>query len=333
MCEIIVRRFREFIRKYREINKIPYEETISVGVMVSGGLSSSVLLDVAAKCRIQSNLALVALYLSPIKENEPNQIQTDKLIDKMANILSVNLTLCYYQIDKIQGDTLDDYKNRLRHLALEDDLDLILTGEHFNDQVEEYLHVSLTGTDLETLSGMKFYTPVYNGKRTIYFGKPFLEFTRENLNNYAKSNVVYYVDDSERYNTESEHRKYLRNHVIPVIEEKYDTINIGTTITNIQKHLDRINQMNIELKIDITSGRWSANEFINLPIGNRVFIIREYMKQIHGFLINIRVIDELYQKLSDDFSRLTVHLGLNHMLTFDDGFIQYVSNRAFSEIA
>lgn len=89
-------------------------------------------------------------------------------------------------------------------------LDYIITAHHADDNLETFLINLTRGTGLEGLTGI----PKQNGKII----RPLLDFSRDEIVEYAKSNNVPWREDSS-----NESDKYLRNKlrhdVIPVLKE------------------------------------------------------------------------------------------------------------------
>ncbi|MFX5784993.1 tRNA lysidine(34) synthetase TilS, partial [Acinetobacter baumannii] len=88
----------------------------------------------------------------------------------------------------------------------------IATAHHANDNVETALMFFLRGTGIEGLTGI----PKTDTKRKII--RPLLPFTREQIQVYAATHKIDYVEDSS--NAKNNYtRNLLRNIVLPEIEK------------------------------------------------------------------------------------------------------------------
>ena len=88
-----------------------------------------------------------------------------------------------------------DYFNQI---AANEEFEYILTAHHKNDQFETFLINTLRGTGLKGLTGI----PAQNGKVI----RPLLDFSREDILNYARENNLKWREDASNQSTH-----YLRN--------------------------------------------------------------------------------------------------------------------------
>ena len=112
-------------------------------------------------------------------------------------------------------------------LAEQLQFDYILTAHHADDNLETFLINFTRGTGLEGLTGI----PEVNGK----FVRPFLPFSRLDIENYAKENSIKWRDDSSNAS-----KKYLRNKlrydVVPILKEINPSLlqSFQSTLNNLQ---------------------------------------------------------------------------------------------------
>jgi len=99
-------------------------------------------------------------------------------------------------------------------LAINTNNNLIITGHHFNDQIETAIFRLTRGIPLTNLKMKK-----YSGK--LY--RPFLNVTREDIELHVKLKKINYIQDETNLSSEYD-RNFIRNEIIPKLMERRNII-------------------------------------------------------------------------------------------------------------
>jgi tRNA(Ile)-lysidine synthase len=208
----IISRVKGTIERYQMI-----EPRDHIGVAVSGGVDSVVLLDVLTGLREELHISLVILHLNHgIRGDEAARDQ------RFVGALSKEYALPYFDKEtdvpsyiKEQSLSLQEAARELRYRFFEEamqthNLDKIAMGQTADDQAETVLMRFLTGGGTRGLKGIP---PI----REPYI-RPLVEVWREELLEYAQHKGLSFVQDSSNMN-----KAYLRNRIrhelLPTLKE------------------------------------------------------------------------------------------------------------------
>ncbi len=182
-------------------------------VAVSGGLDSVVL---AYLChQLGLNIALAHCNFN-LREKESDA--DEEFVLELADQLNVEVFVQNFDTNAYAEDNKTSIQMAARELRydwfyeLADQLnfDYILTAHHADDNLETFLINFTRGTGLKGLKGI----PVVNDKVV----RPFLSFSREDIETYARENHLTWREDSSNSS-----RKYLRNklrhEIVPILKE------------------------------------------------------------------------------------------------------------------
>ncbi|MDT0688208.1 tRNA lysidine(34) synthetase TilS [Salegentibacter sp. F188] len=180
---------------------------------VSGGLDSVVLAYLCKAAKLEFSIAHCNFNL----RGEESDGDEDFVID-LADELEVEVFIQNFDTEAFAEEAKISIQMAARELRynwfreLSDTLkfEYILTAHHANDELETFLINLVRGTGLEGLSGIL----IENDKIV----RPMLNFTRKEIETYARDNNIKWREDSSNAST-----KYLRNkirhNVVPVLEE------------------------------------------------------------------------------------------------------------------
>ncbi|TVZ14008.1 tRNA lysidine(34) synthetase TilS [Maribacter sp. MAR_2009_72] len=117
-----------------------------------------------------------------------------------------------------------------RKILGEQNISLLLTAHHANDNLETFLINLSRGSGIEGLTGIP--------AKTTYLRRPLLPFTREQLASYAQDNAIRWREDSSNADT-----KYLRNKIridlVPILKELHPTF--SENFKNTLRYLEQTN--------------------------------------------------------------------------------------------
>jgi tRNA(Ile)-lysidine synthase len=224
---------RRFCRRiYSAINApmwrgTPDDNYPDVIVACSGGLDSTVLAHAFAMAKIISPDVYdrpVLKRLAYVNHNLRPQEEIDRDIahvKKLGQALGYSTTdIIDVQVPKgnVQAEAREVRYDSLVTLARAWGSNTVLLGHHANDVAETKLWQFITGRYVDGISPISV-RPLEEGSSGVYFQRPLIEFTREELYDYAKIWQLDWVEDSSNAS-----RKYARNRIrqelIPWIENE-----------------------------------------------------------------------------------------------------------------
>ena len=195
----------------------------AIGVAYSGGLDSSVLLQVAKKYTAKHDIALHAFHIHHgISPNADAWLEHCRV--KCVS-LGVIFDSRHVNVEKKDKGGVEEAARNKRYAALGDlcrehHVSLLLTAHHQDDQAETVLLQLLRGTGVAGLSGMDIVNvaPDLLGDTNLVMVRPLLTLTREDLDCYAVSEGIAYIDDESNADTRYA-RNALRHKVMPSLAE------------------------------------------------------------------------------------------------------------------
>lgn len=194
----------------------PWRSAPSWCVALSGGLDSSVLLHLLADLRRHHDLPVLrALHvhhgLQVVADAWPAHCQ------RLCDSLGVELQVCPVQVE--EGASLEQSARNARYSAFIEALgagDVLLTGQHRDDQAETLLLRLLRGAGLRGLSAM----PVQRRLGAGELVRPLLEISRDQLLAYATEQGLQWIEDPSNGDTRFA-RNYLRHDVLPTLMARW----------------------------------------------------------------------------------------------------------------
>lgn len=180
---------------------------LTVGVAISGGRDSVALLHYL----FNQGVKVVAINVEHgIRAEE--SVRDSEFVASFCNSLGVKLYA--YNVDvptfaRENGYTLEQAGRILRYrifdkLLDDGECDLIALAHHLDDQIETVFMRILRGTGVRGLAGMKTLSGRYL--------RPFLKYSREDINEYVKSKGLQFVEDSTNKDT-AYTRNFLRGEI------------------------------------------------------------------------------------------------------------------------
>lgn len=307
----VEKEFISFISKLKsEINK----DKINVGILYSGGVDSTVLLYVANKYKDKLNLDITILHVVFDDFKDYEVIKTRA--ELFAKYFNNNLIINYCSLKDLNSRIKENARKAIKNIALESNCDIALSGHHANDQIETFLFRVFSRSSLEGLKGMEPLTTYRNNDKSILLGKPFLNIFKKDLYKYAYDNSLDFFEDETNLIDSISERNYIRNSIIPLVENRFRLNNILDVINLIKENID-LHKESLN-NIDIYKGEWDINGFINLSLENRVFVIREYFSKVFGYNLNKGKINELKNKLAKDLTNLYITIGNGFVVEYKD---------------
>ncbi|MCD5988120.1 tRNA lysidine(34) synthetase TilS [Pseudomonas sp. CDFA 553] len=218
----------------------PWRSAPAWYVGFSGGLDSTVLLHLLVELAKRENLPpLNAIHvhhgLQAVADAWPLHCQ------QVCDALGVPLRVISVQVKP--GASIEQAARDARYAAFSDLLaedEVLLTGQHQDDQAETLLFRLLRGAGVRGLAGM----PVSRTLGQGHLLRPLLSFSREELEAYASKHRLLWVEDPS--NEDSHYsRNYLRSQVLPVVKSRWPQATASMART--AAHLDEAQQLLEEL--------------------------------------------------------------------------------------
>lgn len=198
------------------LNLTPWLNAPAWYIAFSGGLDSTVLLHLLADyARNHPAPPLRAVHvhhgLQAAADAWPAHCKT------VCDALGIELDVIHVQVG--QGASLEQAARDARYAAFEKLLApgaVLFTGQHRDDQAETLLFRLLRGAGLRGLSAMPEVRPLGQGGLV----RPMLKLSRAQLQAYARSKGLVWVDDPTNTDTTFA-RNYLRSEVLPLLRQRW----------------------------------------------------------------------------------------------------------------
>ncbi|MFZ6644231.1 tRNA lysidine(34) synthetase TilS [Undibacterium sp. TJN25] len=193
----------------------------SIAVAYSGGLDSSVLLQLAREFCTSRGIDLFAFHVHHgISPNAGSWLLHCKA---QAMHAGIPFDSALIQVDSASGEGVEASARSGRYRALGDmcrarSIPLLLTAHHQDDQAETLLLQLLRGSGVAGLSGMDLYNkaPQLLGTDAVAIARPLLEQSRQALQEFATAREIPFVEDES--NADSKYaRNALRLQVMPIL--------------------------------------------------------------------------------------------------------------------
>ncbi|QAX82074.1 tRNA lysidine(34) synthetase TilS [Candidatus Pseudomonas adelgestsugas] len=185
-------------------------------IAFSGGLDSTVLLYFLATMAKTETLP----KLNVIHVNHGLQTAADAWLSHcqtVCNSLCVPLQVIHVQVQA--GASLECAARNARYKAFIEVTgvgEVLITGQHCNDQAETLLLQLLRGAGVRGLSAMPMYRQLAGG----HLVRPFLSISRAQLEAYANEYRLQWIEDNSNADTKFS-RNYLRHCIFPLLIERW----------------------------------------------------------------------------------------------------------------
>ncbi len=186
-------------------------------VAFSGGVDSRVLLELAAQYTKAHGIDCQAIHvhhgLSDNADHWAEQCQA------WCDDLSVPLAVERVSLDVHSGESIEKLARDARYDAFKLHIrqgDVLVTGQHIDDQVETFLLALKRGSGPKGLSSMAKVTP-FSG---AYIVRPMLSVTRSEIEAFARRMGLTWVEDESNQDVRFD-RNFIRHQVTPVLTDRW----------------------------------------------------------------------------------------------------------------
>jgi len=191
-------------------------------VAYSGGLDSTVLLHATAEVRGALDCAVHAVHLE--HGLHPDSAAWADHCRATCTALDVPLTERSLAIQRAAGESLEAVAREARQRAFAGLLtpgDVLVTGQHRDDQAETLLLALLRGSGPAGLAAMPVMADLGGGRLL----RPLLGFSRAELAAYARRTGLRWIDDPSNADTAFD-RNFLRLRVLPLLRGRWPSLDL-----------------------------------------------------------------------------------------------------------
>jgi tRNA(Ile)-lysidine synthase len=187
-------------------------------VAFSGGLDSTVLLHALATQRERHTLR--AIHINHGLHSDATQWQSH--CAQQAADLDIDFSSQTVSVPSNPEEGIESAARRVRYEALRDALrpsETLLTAHHADDQLETVLMALMRGSGVDGLAAM----PQCQRFGSGWHLRPLLEFTRDQLSQWACEQGIVWLDDPSNDSTRVD-RNYVRSEVVPALRTRWPSV-------------------------------------------------------------------------------------------------------------
>lgn len=206
----------------------------------SAGPDSMALVDSLLKVRDKYNLVLIIAHINHNLRKQ--SVEEESFLREYCNnnnLIFEGMLIENYGDDNFHNEARNIRYNFFHSIIKKYDAQYLMTAHHGDDLTETILMRIVRGSNLNGYSG--FHKYVHMDSYTIV--RPFINYTKKEIEDYDKqNNVLYYIDDSnykDKY-TRNRYRKY----VLPFMKE--EDKNVHLKFLKFSKTLDEANNFIIQ---------------------------------------------------------------------------------------
>ncbi|MFY8297967.1 tRNA lysidine(34) synthetase TilS [Pseudoalteromonas sp. SS15] len=192
-------------------------------VALSGGVDSVVLLHLC-KTYLESlnsnqSISVEAIYVNHgLSENAQDW---QKFCEQLCLLLTIPFKTKCVNVQPKARQSLEALARDARYQALDELAEqdnLILLGQHADDQLETFLLRLKRGSGLTGLSAMQDTVRLSSGRQCI---RPLLNISREDIEAFARTFSLAHIEDESNQDDKFD-RNFLRNQIIPPLKKRFN---------------------------------------------------------------------------------------------------------------
>ncbi|OIN27132.1 tRNA lysidine(34) synthetase TilS [Vibrio barjaei] len=205
---------------YQQFSQVLDEQQLMHGKIIvgfSGGVDSRVLLRLAARYSKQHSKACLAVHVHHGLSDNADEWQAQ--CERWAQEEAVEFACERVTLSQGSGESLEQSARQARYQALGQHIqsgDILLTGQHLDDQAETMLLALKRGSGPKGLSSMASSMDFGLGKLV----RPLLNTARQDIELYAQHEQLKWVEDESNTDTRFD-RNFLRQTVLPVLNQRW----------------------------------------------------------------------------------------------------------------
>ncbi len=212
---------------------------IKIAIALSGGRDSIALLHVLhhwSQSDVVPDVQLIAISIDHGLQANSNQwlkfcgdVCSGLGIAHFGERVLIDLSTPKSKEQGVEAAAREVRYKTLCAIAVQQHCQVIAFAQHQNDQAETVLLQLLRGTGLSGAAAMQTWRELgFKSQGGLYAWRPWLNITREQIDNYIARNELNYVDDPSNLNTQFA-RNVLRHKVMPQIEQYFPSARVALT--------------------------------------------------------------------------------------------------------
>lgn len=211
------------------VTSIISSKTENIYIAYSGGMDSHVLLH------LTSSIAEIKSKITAVYVHHGLQIEADQWAshcEAIALALGVNFQCLTVNAQKTAGQSPEEAARDARYGVLKPllgEYDVLLVGQHREDQLETVLIQLFRGAGVQGLSGMPLVSNFGAGKKC----RPFLDVAKLTILDYAKEHKLSWIEDPSNQCNDFD-RNFLRNRIIPELKQRW--MGLDKTVSRTARH-------------------------------------------------------------------------------------------------
>ena len=264
-------------------------------VAYSGGLDSHALLHLCSQC---TSLPLSAVHVHHGLQNEADQ--WSEHCAEVCKALQIPYKTIHVDASKRTGESPEETARKVRYRALKAELepgDCLLTAHHQDDQSETVLLQLFRGAGSAGLAAM----PQIRESQQTFHARPMLDFSRDEILDYAKANGLEWVEDPSNEDTDFD-RNLLRQEIIPHIQQRWS--HLGGSLSKVaRQQQDALEIIEAMAAIDLASIVTQQSHIIDttgllkLSLARQLNVLRYWLHQCSDDAPTAKVLQQLIQSV------------------------------------
>lgn len=240
-------------------------------IAYSGGLDSHLLLHTLAQLRPQLKPNLRAIHIHHGLQAEADEWANH--CQSVCQTLDVPCEVRRVQVETGNRESIEANARTARYEAIAQLVapnDVVLTGQHADDQAETVLLQLLRGAGVAGLAAM----PAVIRLGQAWLVRPLLAYTRDELYDYARKNDLHWIEDSSNADTRFD-RNFIRHKIMPVLQQRWPSVShIFSRVALHQAEADELIQ--ILAKQDLQKCEGEKPEQLFLPVLSSLSAARQH---------------------------------------------------------
>ncbi|ASI95717.1 tRNA lysidine(34) synthetase TilS [Vibrio rotiferianus] len=202
-----------------------YQSGSKIVLAFSGGVDSRLLLELLSRYQQVNSTGNNPIKCHAVYVHHGLSSNADDWADKClmwAEQVGITCSVEQVSLDINSGDSIELLAREARYQVLSKHIqasDLLLTGQHADDQVETFLLALKRGSGPKGLSSMAESMPFAGGMLV----RPLLAIKREQIEAAAKEEGLDWVEDESNQDTRYD-RNFLRHRIVPDLSERWPSI-------------------------------------------------------------------------------------------------------------
>lgn len=251
-------------------------------IAYSGGLDSHVLLHAFANLRTVMSFNLRAIYV-----NHGLSPNANTWAQHCANVCaSLQIPFQEYLVNAKHavGESPEEAAREARYTVFAEILaenEILLTAHHQNDQAETVLLQMLRGAGPKGLAAMPRIKSFGKG----FLARPFLNFTRDELQAYAQQHQLCWIEDESNANVDFA-RNFLRQEIFPILKKRWPAVTetlarVADHCAEAQMMLDEISLQDLQAVQGSDLNTLSVKKILELDLARQRQVLRAWLRQLN----------------------------------------------------